>query len=91
MEKELFVENIRALLHSQASQQLVKSLFSHNIRWRHNARDGWKPNKASGIKKSQKAAVNKLHTRFWMPRRQTFTTQPRRAMITEQESVQSPR
>ncbi|KAF5601665.1 uncharacterized protein FSUBG_8030 [Fusarium subglutinans] len=59
MEKDLFVENIVTVLHSQASQQRVKSLFSYDIRWRFIARDLWKKSRAPAKKKSRKATENK--------------------------------
>ncbi|KAF5540085.1 hypothetical protein FNAPI_10626 [Fusarium napiforme] len=51
MEKDLFVENIVTVLHSQASQQRVKSLFSHDTRWRNTP---WKRSRALAKKKLRK-------------------------------------
>ncbi|KAF4946745.1 hypothetical protein FGADI_10949 [Fusarium gaditjirri] len=51
IEKELLAENIATVLLSQASQQRIRSLFSHDIRWRHDAQEAWKASKASIAKK----------------------------------------
>ncbi|PNP73688.1 hypothetical protein FNYG_12878 [Fusarium nygamai] len=56
MEKDLFVENIVTVLHSQASQQRVKSLFSHDTRWRNTP---WKRRRALARKKLREMRGNK--------------------------------